>query len=190
MRRLGRPSLGNRVRSPLTIFHLHTGGEECFPRPRAIHFCAKLSRGDVAIKRSVFPVASSPSPRYLRNLSRDHPLDDLHSPSPCQPPLPSCHRCRLARATAPSPPCRIQMSLFSGPLQSPFTQPCAVTGEAGGEKKITRMSAARRRWWRREVGAVSGLDKSPVDRYACSNERASLLSSCWLLEEPRLFATR
>lgn len=82
-----------RVRSPLTIFHLHTaavgwggeagtGVEKCFPRPRAIHFRAAFSRGGIAIKRSVFPVASSPSPRYLRNLSRDHPLDDPHSLQP------------------------------------------------------------------------------------------------------------
>lgn len=40
--------------------------KKCFPRPRAIHFRANLSRGGVAIKRSVSPAtSSSPSPRYL-----------------------------------------------------------------------------------------------------------------------------
>lgn len=167
--------LHDRVRSSLTVFHLHSrkgreSGGECFPHPRAIHFRAKLSRGGIAIKRSVsLAASSSPSPRYLRNHSRATSLlDDLHSPSSFNSPVPPI------RATAPSPPCRIQMSLFSGPLRSPFTQ--AVRGYEERQRARKRL-----RGWSGEDGRIgrgsarAGLDKSPVDRYACPNERAGAL---------------
>lgn len=56
---------------PFSIYIPAAVEGECFPRSSAIHFRAKLSRGSITIKRSVSPAASSsPSPRYLRNLSR------------------------------------------------------------------------------------------------------------------------
>lgn len=93
-------SLRDRVRSPLTVFHLHSKGEEKgeegFPRPRAIHFRAKLSRGGIAIKRSVsLAASSSPSPRYLRNHSRATSLSTIFILRP--PSTPPCLRFALRR---------------------------------------------------------------------------------------------
>lgn len=134
---------------PLDHFPSTYQGEReknCFPRPRAIHFRAKLSRGGVAIKRSVSPSrivvpesslpSSQPPPLphpLLFPTPSSSPADDLHSPSPFNSLLPLLPRTTTTRA--PSPPCRIQMSLFSGPLRSPFTQPCAVTRRGRGREK-------------------------------------------------------
>lgn len=72
-------------------------------------------------------------------LSRPPSLDDLHSPFPAKPSLRRSRRRAIVAAwpalRRPSPPCRIQMSLFSGPLRSPFTQPCAVTRRGRGREK-------------------------------------------------------
>lgn len=109
-----------------------------------------------------------------RNLSLP---DDPHSPSLRVPP---------SRATAPSPPCRIQMSLFSGPLRSPFTQPCAVTRRGRGREKDYGGGWARGGDAGGEV--ASGLDKNPpTDTLA---RMSAPVLSRRLLEEPRLSATR
>lgn len=55
-----------------------------------------------------------------------------------------------------------------------YTTGARLRGEAEGEKKITGLVGAGERE-DREGGSESGLDKSPVDRYACPNERAGAL---------------
>lgn len=107
---------------------LSTSSRDSLPRdalPR--RHCHQAGR----ISSRIVPEPSLPPQPLSRPPSRRSPFSVPSQPST----PPSCHRCRLARATAPSPPCRIQMSLFSGPLRSPFTQPCAVTRRGRGREK-------------------------------------------------------
>lgn len=94
---------------PLDHFPSTYQGEReknCFPRPRAIHFRAKLSRGGVAIKRSVSPsrivpessLPSSQPPPLLFPTPSSSPADDLHSPSPFNSLLPFLPRTTTTRA--------------------------------------------------------------------------------------------
>lgn len=69
-----------------------------------------------------------------------------------------------------------------------YTTGARLRGEAEGEKKITGLLGLGGKMGGKGI-ARAGLDKSPADRYACPNERAGT-PELWLLEEPRLSATR
>lgn len=166
---------GDRVRSPLTVFHLHTGRRGCGGEKSAFHVLARFTSA-----RSSLEAASPSSGAYLQPhrpgalvtsaTSLAVPPDHLDSPSRVSlpswratPPLPP------ARATAPSPPCRIQMSLFSGPLRSPFTQPCAVTRRGRGREKDYG-------GWLAERGSERDSIRAPSTDTLCPNERAVAFS--------------
>lgn len=106
-------------------------GEECFPRPRAIHFRAKLSRGGIAIKRSVsLAASSSPSPRYLRNHSRATTLSTIFILRP--PSAPPCHRFALRRRVRRA---AFRWAYFPARCDRPLHNRCAVTRRGRGREK-------------------------------------------------------
>jgi hypothetical protein len=155
----------------------------------AFHVLARFTSA-----RSSLEAASPSSGAYLQShrrprvlvtsatslATRNLPLfDDLHSPSLRVPP---------SRATAPSPPCRIQMSLFSGPLRSPFTQPYAVTRRRGrGREKDYGGGWARGRWQGGGGSKRGSIRTPPTDTLA---RMSAPVLSRRLLEQPRLSATR
>lgn len=142
--------------------------------PSAIHFRAKLSRGGIAIKRSgISPAVSRPRALVTSATSLSLPLSrppshsrrspfslsPSHPPSPIPTTLLFLHAAlyparRVSQLPSPgsralrrpySPPCRIQMSLFSGPLRSALLHNRArLRGEAEGEKKITAVGGGER----------------------------------------------
>ncbi|KYM99261.1 hypothetical protein ALC62_09988, partial [Cyphomyrmex costatus] len=171
------------VRSPLTVFHLHSGKErqgervlstsprDSLPREalsrRHRHQAERISSRIVVVPESSLP----PQPLSCKPPSRRSSF----SVPPSTPPIP------LVRATAPSPPCRIQMSLFSGPLRSPFTQPVRGYEERQRARKRLRgcLGEGAGESWVVKAGSIRA---PPTDTLA-PNKRVGALSS-WLLEEP------